>query len=72
MIGRTISHYEVLEGLGGWSRRVLLSLLLLAVLLPASAQKEPKRPPDVRYEPSPMEAVKAMLELAGVKKSDLV
>jgi len=58
-----------------WFRRVLLPLLILAVLggrVPASAQKEPKRLPDVRYEPSPMGAVTAMLELAGVKKGDLV
>ncbi len=57
----------------GPSRRVLLSLLLGALgQAPVYAQKAPKRPPDVRYEPSPMSAVTAMLELAGVKKGDLV
>ena len=58
-----------------WFRRVLLPLLILAVLggrVPAIGQKEPKRLPDVRYERSPMGAVTAMLELAGVKRGDLV
>ncbi len=49
-----------------------LLLLALAGHAPACAQKTPKRPPDVRFEPSPMPAVTAMLELAGVTKGDLV
>jgi len=44
---------------------------LLIVAATASAQK-PLRPPDVRYEPSPPEVVRAMLELAGVTRRDVV
>jgi len=38
----------------------------------ASAQKAPRRAPDVHYEPSPPEIVREMLRLAGVSKSDVV
>ena len=51
-------------------KRTSLSLLLCALL--ACAQQAPKRTPDVRYEPSPDRAVTAMLQLAGVKKGDVV
>jgi tRNA A58 N-methylase Trm61 len=55
-----------------------LSLLLLASLAfgmqPAQAQEEPSYPRslDVPYVPTPEDAVKAMLQLAGVNKDDLV
>jgi 2-polyprenyl-3-methyl-5-hydroxy-6-metoxy-1,4-benzoquinol methylase len=39
---------------------------------PAAAQKGPLRAPDVRYEPSSQEQTKAMLELAGVTRKDVV
>jgi len=51
-------------------KRTSLSLMLCALL--AYAQQAPKRAPDVRYEPSPDRAVTAMLQLAGVKKGDVV
>ncbi|HVF65269.1 MAG TPA: class I SAM-dependent methyltransferase [Casimicrobiaceae bacterium] len=38
----------------------------------ASAQTAPNRAPDVPYEPSPPEAVRAMLELAKVGPNDVV
>jgi SAM-dependent methyltransferase len=56
-------------------RRFSLLLLLVplsAALAPLPAQKAPKRPPDVRYEPSSPAIVREMLRLAGVKKSDIV
>lgn len=39
---------------------------------PSAAQKGPLRAPDVRYEPSSPEQTKAMLELAGVTRKDVV
>ncbi|MCS7314338.1 MAG: class I SAM-dependent methyltransferase [Bryobacterales bacterium] len=54
-------------------RRLWRNALLLAGLLGlATAQKPPLRPPDVRYEPSPPEVVRAMLELAEVTPRDVV
>jgi SAM-dependent methyltransferase len=51
----------------------LFVLLAGAGASPAPGQSAPKlRPPDVRYEPSTPAIVKAMLELAGVKKGDIV
>lgn len=47
-------------------------MLLLLVLGCATAQKPPLRPPDVRYEPSPPEVVRAMLRLAEVTSRDVV
>jgi SAM-dependent methyltransferase len=43
-------------------------------MLPLAAAQEakPKREPDVPYVPTTEEAVKAMLNLAGVKKTDVV
>ena len=35
-------------------------------------QKSPKREPDVHWEPTPYEAVTAMLKLADVRKNDVV
>jgi SAM-dependent methyltransferase len=54
--------------------RVNLALVGAFVLVTSSAfsQKPPLRPPDVRYEPSSEAQVKAMLELAGVTKKDIV
>ncbi len=49
---------------------LILSLILLGG--PLCAQKAPTRAPDVRYEPSSPEIVRAMLQLAEVKKSDIV
>ncbi|HEY4548036.1 MAG TPA: methyltransferase domain-containing protein [Pedomonas sp.] len=39
---------------------------------PASASEQPSRQPDVPYVPTPQEVVDAMLELAAVKKGDVV
>jgi SAM-dependent methyltransferase len=50
---------------------VLLLVTLLSAVAGALAQKS-LRPPDVRYEPSPPEVVRAMLELAGVTSRDVV
>ncbi|MBL8231819.1 MAG: class I SAM-dependent methyltransferase [Bryobacterales bacterium] len=46
------------------------ALLSTALAFPQNAA--PKRSPDVPYVPSTEEAVEAMLDLAGVKKSDTV
>ncbi len=51
------------------NRRVLLCLALAGA---AFAQKKPLRSPDVWYDPSTQAHVEAMLQLADVKKSDLV
>lgn len=51
--------------------QAVLALTLLAAAVPAAGQK-PLRAPDVRYEPTEPEIVSAMLELAGVRKSDIV
>ncbi len=40
--------------------------------MPALAQRAPLRAPDVRYDPSTPEHVRAMLELAGITKRDVV
>lgn len=39
---------------------------------PASASEQPSRQPDVPYVPTPQEVVDAMLELAAIKKGDVV
>ncbi len=51
-----------------------LSLLACFCLVSslAFAQKAPKRPPDVHWEPSSPAVVTEMLKLAGVKKGDVV
>jgi len=51
------------------TRMSLLTGLALGVAL---AQKPALRPPDVRYEPSPPEVVRAMLRLAEVTSRDVV
>jgi len=51
---------------------LVLPLLLCGSLGLAGAQKAPTRAPDVRYEPSSPEVVREMLQLAGVKKDDVV
>ena len=51
------------------------SFLLIAVVsisLAAAQTAQPKRQPDVPYVPTTEEAVKAMLKLADVKKTDVV
>ncbi len=47
-------------------------LLLAFVLLAAGCEAGGLRPPDVRYEPTPMEVVRAMLDLAALKPGDVV
>jgi len=55
------------------TRLKTISLLLLFTAGFLAAQETPKlRPPDVRYEPSTPEIVRAMLTLANVKKGDIV
>ncbi len=51
-------------------RRIALALAALAVALPA--QEKPKRAPDVPYVPTTEIAVREMLKLANVQKSDVV
>jgi len=51
-------------------RYLLLAILPLAVAAAQTAQ--PSRLPDVPYVPTTEEAVKAMLQLANVKKTDVV
>lgn len=56
-------------------RTLPYSALLVAVLSVAMATAQeaaPKRAPDVPYVPTTEEAVRAMLKLADVKKSDIV
>jgi len=48
------------------------SFLATLTALPALAQRAPLRVPDVRYDPSTPEHVRAMLELARVTKRDVV
>ena len=52
---------------------VAVALGFAALFASASlAQPAPARKPDVPYEPSPPEVVRAMLELAGVTRNDVV
>lgn len=55
-------------------RRTVLSLAVSPVLClaPCLAQRQPKRQPDIHWEPSSDAVVTAMLKLAGVKKGDVV
>ncbi len=56
-------------------RRIALVALTVCVLLgvgPCLAQRQPKRQPDIHWEPSSDAVVTAMLKLAGVKKGDVV
>ncbi len=56
------------------SRRVFLSVAVCVLLVGGAghAQNKPKRQPDVHWEPSSDAAIKAMMQLAGVKKGDIV
>lgn len=49
-----------------------LKVGLIAVMAAAAWAQAPKRAPDVRYEPSSPEIVKRMLEMAEVRKGDIV
>jgi SAM-dependent methyltransferase len=56
-----------------------LALLVYAAFVPAAcspvaaaAERAPARPPDVRYEPSPPDVVRAMLDVADVRPGDVV
>lgn len=52
--------------------RTFFLVLLGLVYSQAYAQKSAKREPDVYWEPSPPEVVTAMLQLADVRKDDIV
>lgn len=52
--------------------RVRVAVFTSALCAALLAQKPRLRPPDVRYEPSPPEVVRAMLRLAEVGKKDIV
>ncbi|HOL73290.1 MAG TPA: class I SAM-dependent methyltransferase [Bryobacteraceae bacterium] len=53
--------------------RILPAILAITLLAPAvPAQQKPLRAPDVHWEPSEPEIVDAMLNLAGVRKDDVV
>jgi ribosomal protein L11 methylase PrmA len=55
------------------ARRFALCLaILVALVVPSSAQQTPLRSPDVIFVPTPQEVVDAMLKLAKVTKSDVV
>lgn len=57
------------------SRRLFLTIpgaTALASAVASAQEKKPRRAPDVPYVPTTDEAVKAMLELAGVTKDDVV
>ena len=47
-------------------------LLLAIAVFGAGCDSGGLRPPDVRYEPTPMEVVQAMLELAALRPGDVV
>src|SRR5690349_12064246 len=49
-----------------------LAALLFSVSIAVAQNSQPPRQPDVPFVPTTEEAVKAMLKLAGVKKSDIV
>src|SRR5260370_19592147 len=49
-----------------------LAALLLSVSIAVAQSNQPAHPPDVPYVPTTEEAVKAMLKLAGVTKTDIV
>jgi len=53
---------------------VSIAAALGAALIPAAAQtpRQPKRKPDIHWEPSDARVVAAMLKLAGTTKSDIV
>jgi SAM-dependent methyltransferase len=50
----------------------LSAALAIALVLPAAAQTTPRAKPDVIYVPTPQPVVDAMLELARVKRTDVV
>ena len=56
------------------ARRLILILAILVptVVVPASAQQQPLRSPDVIFVPTPQEVVDAMLKLAKVTKNDVI
>src|SRR5262245_19314668 len=49
-----------------------LAIAVLSITSAVAQTAQPKRQPDVPYVPTTEEAVKAMLKLADVKKSDIV
>lgn len=51
---------------------VLATAAMLCAAALTAQQAQPRRQPDVPYVPTTEEAVKAMLKLAGVKKTDVV
>ena len=56
-----------------FERRALLgSAVLVSAAIAAAQTGQPNRPLDVPFVPTTEEAVKAMLKLAGVKKTDIV
>ncbi len=58
--------------------RLLLALILLSVSIPLSPRiasgkdRKPKKTPDCVYVPTPHDIVEAMLEMADIKKEDVV
>ena len=49
-----------------------LVIAAVSIIMVAAQTAQPKRQPDVPYVPTTEEAVKAMLKLAAVKKTDIV
>src|SRR5947209_18059463 len=49
-----------------------LVIAAVSIIMVAAQTAQPKRQPDVPYVPTTEEAVKAMLKLAAVKKTDVV
>lgn len=62
-----------MPGVAGASRRSLIVFAAICLLAAFALHgQQPRRSPDVIYVPSPDEVIEAMLELAQVKKSDVV
>jgi SAM-dependent methyltransferase len=51
---------------------VAAAVLALGLVIPAAAQTTPRTKPDVIYVPTPQPVVDAMLDLAQVKRTDVV
>ncbi len=64
-----MSHFLRLSAL---SCSLLASLLFLNCFLPAQDPDKPTREPDVIYVPTPQEVVDKMLEMADVRKGEIV
>src|ERR1700733_5446010 len=51
---------------------IIFGIVLLTWFIPAQGQDKPIREPDVIYVPTPQEVVDKMLEMADVRKGEIV